>query len=178
MSELSRKMEALRTQVQVEWTPERSRAAERSMTRRIQRRARARRIATVALVLAVLAGAVGMWRKSTPAQTQLANVLRLEDGSVASALTVSSEVRVVEVSPNQTVLSLVAGAARFEVTPNPRRVFKVQAGTVEVQVIGTAFTVSRLEGQVEVTVHHGRVRVISGPQTSELVGGETRVERP
>jgi transmembrane sensor len=66
------------------------------------------------------------------------------------------------------------GEAWFEVAKDPRRPFIVQAGAVRVQAVGTAFSVRRLDGGVQVMVTEGvvetwmvgddrpRARVVSG----------------
>ncbi|MEM9193529.1 MAG: FecR family protein [Myxococcota bacterium] len=62
--------------------------------------------------------------------------------------------------PSTLGLALVRGEATFEVTRNERRTFMVQAGAVQVRVIGTRFRVLR-EGndRVEVSVERGVVEV-------------------
>jgi transmembrane sensor len=54
---------------------------------------------------------------------------------------------------------LVHGAARFAVTPGGPRRWSVRAGTVEVHVVGTRFSVERVGDDVLVAVEHGVVRV-------------------
>lgn len=63
-------------------------------------------------------------------------------------------------------IALEAGGARFAVTPGRRTPFRVEAGPVLVEVMGTRFEVVRLEAQARVTVETGKVRV-------RWEGGET-----
>jgi transmembrane sensor len=63
-------------------------------------------------------------------------------------------------------LHLERGRATFDVAPSTGRTWRVHAGLVTVEVIGTVFTVSRMDDRVRVTVARGRVRV-SGEQVAE-----------
>ncbi|MEO0322992.1 MAG: FecR family protein [Myxococcota bacterium] len=86
-------------------------------------------------------------------------VVRFADGSTATRLDGASELQVLEVGADGTRLGLVRGAARFDVVPQ-HRPFRVEAGPVAVEVLGTAFEVRHLgDARVAVTVDHGRVRV-------------------
>jgi transmembrane sensor len=106
--------------------------------------------------------------------TQLGEIRRLplKDGSLAvmntrSAVDVAIGARLRQVN-------LLRGEAWFEVAKDPRRPFIVQAGAVRVQAVGTAFSVRRLDGGVQVMVTEGvvetwmvgddrpRARVVSG----------------
>lgn len=73
---------------------------------------------------------------------------------------------------------LHAGWARFDVVPGLARVFEVQAGPVEVVVVGTSFTVARDGERARVAVHHGRVRVKSAlvPEGEITLGAGEHVE--
>jgi len=81
-------------------------------------------------------------------------------------------------------LALESGDASFEVEPGGPRRWHIVAGEVEVEVVGTAFTVVSAPSTVEVSVVHGIVRV-SGGTLSEprlLTAGESlsvaRTEAP
>lgn len=63
-------------------------------------------------------------------------------------------------------VTLLAGEAFFEVTPDSRRPFVVMAGGVAVTVVGTAFDVRLSRASVSVAVQHGFVDVRSGPNSS------------
>jgi transmembrane sensor len=73
-------------------------------------------------------------------------------------------------------IELDAGEAYFKVTHDRRRPFVVDAGSLRIEDLGTAFNVRRTGERVSVAVTEGRVRVSSatagaaGPQ--ELVAGQ------
>jgi transmembrane sensor len=67
---------------------------------------------------------------------------------------------------------LKAGGARFEVARRPSRTFRVHAGPVTVQVIGTRFEVQRQEQTSRVSVVEGRVLVSWWGGSRELGPGE------
>ena len=118
-----------------------------------ERRARARRLTAVAVVV-VLAGAGTGWRVSHPAielprlaEGQLAEgprMVQLADESVVE-LGADAVLEVDAARPGQLEVRLQHGRARFKVTKNRARVFRVLAGTTEVRVV-----VSVEEGVVEV----------------------------
>ncbi len=94
-------------------------------------------------------------------------VMRFADGTRVWALSaeiVSEEsgcCHLEEAGDGRVVVRLDDGGARFEVTPDLTRDFVVRAGGVTVEVIGTGFEVERRDGEVEVNVLHGIVRVTS-----------------
>ena len=90
---------------------------------------------------------------------QAAPELTLRDGSSVRPSR-GAQVRLTRDEASRTELSLAQGRARFEVTPNPQRRFRVEAGPVTVEVLGTMFDVERLDEQSRVSVHRGRVRVL------------------
>ena len=81
----------------------------------------------------------------------------LADGSIVHLNTRSA--LDVEISETSRVLTLLRGEAMFEVAKDPARPFRVMAGDVVVEAIGTAFNVYRHDGQVQVTVVEGEVKV-------------------
>ena len=155
-----------------EWDP--SRAAH--LLDRTRARERRRRVARVSAVSAVglAAAAILMFfalrgREATPAiATPSApkapapeasdSILRFADGSRAVPAP-GGELVVLHVHEDETRVALQKGGARFEVTPGLARDFVVEAGPVEVSVVGTVFDVLRRERLVEVVVTEGRVRV-------------------
>lgn len=98
--------------------------------------------------------------------------LYFADGSLATPLEEGSTLIADEVTSTNVAVRLERGAARFEVTPRPRRLFRVRAGPVSVLVLGTVFTVDRRDGRVAVEVERGRVRVAwdGGAQVVEAGG--------
>jgi transmembrane sensor len=99
----------------------------------------------------------------------------LSDGSLAFA--VGSDTRVhAQVDTRQLAeLWLEAGVARFEVVKNAERRFRVRAGDVVVEALGTVFTVKVVHDQVQVEVTEGHVRVEWGAQHVDLLGGNMGV---
>jgi transmembrane sensor len=100
-------------------------------------------------------------------------VVRLSDGSVATALDPSSDLDVAKDSAARVELVLNRGRGRFEVAPRPERAFLVRAGDVTVSVIGTLFTVERVADRVGVTVERGTVHVDWGLGARLLQAGES-----
>jgi transmembrane sensor len=87
--------------------------------------------------------------------------LALSDESIVT-LSPNTELRVVRNQGREFRLVLGRGAAHFEVTPGGPRTWSVRADDVEVTVVGTGFRVSRSEsGAVDVSVFHGKVRVVA-----------------
>lgn len=57
------------------------------------------------------------------------------------------------------LLELRRGTARFEIVHDPRRRLIVNAGEIEIRVVGTSFTVGRSSDGTDVIVHQGRVLI-------------------
>lgn len=110
-------------------------------------------------------------------QTQ-AGALHFADGSVASPLSDDSTLVADEVSPSSVAVRLERGAARFEVTPRPERLFQVRAGPVSVLVLGTIFSVRHQAQGVAVEVERGRVRVAWEGGVQLLEAGESGIFPP
>ena len=109
-----------------------------------------------------------VWRRATPATSELSPVASLElkrrileDGS--SVELNHGAVVTTEFSATERRATLVRGEALFTVAKNPSRPFIVRAGGVDVRAVGTAFSVRLDPGAVEVLVTEGKVGV-------ELVG--------
>ena len=93
----------------------------------------------------------------------------LPDGSSVETRA-HTEVRLAHRATDEVRLILDRGEARFDVERNHERRFIVEAGSVEVRVIGTRFTVSRsiIDDVVEVSVERGVVEVTASGQTRRL----------
>ena len=87
----------------------------------------------------------------------------LEDGSVVE-LNGSSEIRV-QITADERRGQLLRGEALFTVAKNRGRPFRVTAGSVAVQAIGTAFNVRLGASDVEVLVTEGKVALDSSGGT-------------
>lgn len=88
----------------------------------------------------------------------------LEDGSMVD-LNRGAEVTIAYSDAERRVL-LTRGEAYFTVAKNPARPFIVQAGTVAIRAVGTAFNVRMAPDAVEVLVTEGRVEVAPPPAVS------------
>ncbi|MEM9190985.1 MAG: FecR domain-containing protein [Myxococcota bacterium] len=178
MSEPSR-IEALRRHIQPRWDPER----EAELGLRVKKRRttlRRRRIVAggAAAALAVAAAAI-LWPAPPPLTTEGADgAVLFADGTRIKPHSATSRVLVADVSPRRAEVLLREGGARFEVSRNPERVFVVRCGSVEVEVLGTEFDVTRQPHRVAVEVHHGQVRVRYPGGQALLSGGESDVFPP
>lgn len=161
MSELARRVESVR--LADGWTDARARAVARGMAARRRRRWIARAAAGAAVACAVALAALRLGD---------GGVVRFADGSTARPLDARARIVARRDARDAVVAELRAGGARFEVTHDPSRAFRVDAGDVAVEVIGTTFTVERTADGVRVAVERGRVRVRAA-STVELGAGES-----
>lgn len=137
--------------------------------------------AACALMLAISPLAVSSFVKTdadTPSQvlqvqTQIYAVPKggsliqtLDDGSIIQ-LNTDTQVEVTY-TPQFRRLKLVKGEAFFDVAHDANRPFEVYAGQSRVQALGTAFVVSLVSDQMDVTVTEGKVRVDKIVLTNEL----------
>ncbi|QXI30808.1 FecR family protein [Pseudomonas vanderleydeniana] len=98
-------------------------------------------------------------------------VLTLADGS---RMTLDSNSRAtVEWHLRSRRVELQAGRALFDVSKTVFRPFQVDAGTTQVRVLGTLFSVDRLDPAVRVTLVRGKVDVATGDgQRLQLLPGQ------
>ncbi len=89
--------------------------------------------------------------------------VRLEDGS--SVVLGPASALAADFSSGKRHVRLLAGDAYFEVTHDAARPFRVEAGGVDVTVLGTAFDVSLTDRNTQVGLEHGSVKV-----TGEIAG--------
>jgi ferric-dicitrate binding protein FerR (iron transport regulator) len=141
-----------RDYVSPQWTAEREVRVRVGIER--TRRARARRRSALAVGALSIAAAIALYIAqrgpfarspvaSTPTKTsQPASLFRLPDGSSVSPRSADARVQPVEVSARAVTLKLESGAAKFSVTPDPARPFRVLARDVTVTVLGTIFDVA------------------------------------
>ncbi|MGA7743901.1 MAG: FecR family protein [Polyangia bacterium] len=149
MSDLAERVRSIGEQMDANYGPERTTRALIRLHAGLRRR-RARRVAlgSLAALLCLFAGAFWALRHgheiAVPVTRPQPDVLfSLSDGSVVTPLDPSSRLVAKTVSPRLVELELIAGGARFDVTPNREREFRVSAGRVAVLVLGTKFTVTR-----------------------------------
>ena len=120
-----------------------------------------------------------MTAKTQPAAEPLTvKLFTFKDGSRAELSGSVSQIKVERDAKRHVDLRLLAGHARFEVVPNRKRSFEVQAGGVRVRVIGTSFSMARLSEQTRVSVDKGRVQVFWSDGKAELAAGESGVFPP
>jgi transmembrane sensor len=67
---------------------------------------------------------------------------------------------------------VLKGEGFFNVTPNKNKPFIIYVGETEITVVGTSFNVKNIDGNVEVVVETGIVRVTKNGQAIELKAGE------
>ena len=155
---------------------------------RLRRWGGARRLVRPVAALAVLGAAAALalglaahhGRQPVPAvvaSSAPARTLVLDDGSEVVPID-GTTVQLVEQTHERTTVQLQSGAAQFLIRHNPRRVFRVDAGPIQIEDLGTTFGVDHQDGgRVHVVVFEGRVAVLSVASgvRVELRAGNDRV---
>ncbi|MGH8016701.1 MAG: FecR family protein [Opitutaceae bacterium] len=100
----------------------------------------------------------------------------LPDGSVVE-LNRGAEITVA-FGGHARVVILKSGEAHFSVIRNPQQPFIVEAGTVKIRAVGTAFAVQLGRAEVEVLVTEGIVSVAALPPASAVGSGSLRGTPP
>jgi len=72
-------------------------------------------------------------------------------------------------------VELVSGTGRFDIVPDSTRHFRVRAGSVLLDVIGTVFTLVKLGEQVSVTVERGSVHLLSPGSNTFVTEGQVGI---
>jgi len=183
MPDFMERLATARDYVSPQWTAEREVRVRVSIEHGRRKEARRRTALTVAsLAMAVFVALFFTLRgplaeraiaAAPPKAAQPAGLFQLADGSSVSARSADARVQPVEVSARGVTLKLEAGAAKFAVTPDPTRPFRVLARNVSVTVLGTVFDVAFEGTAVRVSVERGRVRVDSGSASRELTPGQS-----
>ncbi len=132
------------------------------------------KFAQAACLVLALAGLTTMlpnliqdWQSDYKTAAGERRLISLEDGSRLTLNTGSAVT--VEFSAAQRKVKLLRGEAFFEVAANKARPFIVLADKVSARAVGTAFSVSALDGnQEEVVVSEGVVAVTAGVETRQL----------
>jgi len=152
------------------WTPERAAANEVGVARRgvVRRRRRILARGAIAVTLVIIAvTSIHHLRRTAPLYA---------DGSTARPLGADSALTVDEQTASRVRTTVLRGAYRFDVTHDERRVFSVYANGVRVDVLGTHFSVTRLDAvHARVDVANGRVRVTAADERTELTDGQSGV---
>ncbi len=155
-------------------TPSRGQQWRWAVLSRVDGRRRSRRpafaIACAAAVLLVIVG----WRQLGPgaARESQAGAQVLADGTRIIPDGPTTVIAKAVEADNDVLYELRAGGAHFEVARRPSRTFRVHAGPVTVQVIGTRFGVVRSDDRSRVSVTEGRVLVSWWGGSRELAAGE------
>jgi transmembrane sensor len=147
------------------------------LARRARTRGRRRQIMAVATAAClVVVSMLAWWRaphavRETTGQMTLDPVRKLPDGSIVE-LNVDAEI-VIEFEAAVRRVRLLRGEAHFRVQKDLARPFVVEAGTVRVRAVGTAFTVQLQTQKVEVVVAEGRVAVNQGSESEATTSSDT-----
>lgn len=174
MGELSSEIEEAREHVRVSWDEARQARVRAEIDGRVRRRS----LAPVAIAACVVLAVGGLWLRArtsvAPSAAHAVAPLVLADGSRAQVLDPRGELQVVRATDREVVLRLQRGRARFSVTHRDARVFRVEVGSLAVQVLGTTFDVERLDdGRARVLVSEGRVRVLWPEHHRDVSAGES-----
>lgn len=100
--------------------------------------------------------------------------VRLPEDSRAR-LSANSEAIVARASADEVEIKLARGSVVVAASHRPRKAFVVDADTVQVRVVGTAFRVVRTDGRVTVSVAEGRVLVEPTRGQSRILDAGQRV---
>jgi transmembrane sensor len=186
VDERSRTLSAAAEHIDAEFGAPRIERGVTKLERRLARRKAVRRGLTVAAVSSVLL--LGLWlgrdQLGLNPPVQLADAMRVDtqDGSEARGLDGESALVLERDAPEEVALALVRGKGHFAVKPNKKRRYRVRAGEVEVEVLGTAFVVERLSARererARVHVEHGVVKVSWPGGSTTLRAGEQGVFPP
>lgn len=165
-------------------------ALDSRLQRRRAVRRRRQRVAVAICGLLLVGGAGGLVRQAT---SNLSDSTRATTTGSATTLVAQPERQVladgsvVELKPGARIhvafsvtqrrVELAEGEAHFEVTKDPQRPFIVEAGNVWFRAVGTAFSVQKANGAVELFVTEGRVAVdqpAATERSSGIVGSVTQ----
>lgn len=153
---------------------------------RKQRKRRAVMISAAAIAAAVCLGVGGYGLYSLPSKTSesAGNTAGpterwdLRDGSRIVIETPATVITKQRESSTEVSFDLASGIARFDVARRPERAFRVYAGVVRVEVIGTSFRLERQGERSAIAVERGRVLVSWPGGMKGLSAGESGVFPP
>jgi transmembrane sensor len=126
-----------------------------------------------AAALAASIAAVVLIDRDPPAPDAEWSTLALSDRSKVD-VEEKAEVRVASHTSDAVRLVLDRGKVRLSVDPEERRRWTIDCGPVQIEVVGTIFSVMRSNAAVEVDVERGLVRV-TGPGVDRLVPAGDRI---
>ena len=162
-----------------------------SMRRKQRRRATTRWVASALVFVGAVVGVGALGQRvlkvraanimlaqssktATPPTNAPSGTLEFADGSRVLPVREDTEMRLVEVGPAQVTVDLLSGGSEFRIKHRPNRLFRVTAGDLSVEVLGTVFRVEREDRRTGVTVSSGRVKVTFGGETAILSDGQER----
>jgi len=137
------------------------------------------RVAASLGAIALLSAGIFILQRApaTYTTTEYQQLIELDDGSVV-ALNRQSQLRV-DLSAGSRDLFLESGQGIFRVRHDPRRPFRVHAGTAVVEAIGTQFDVRLTGGQATIAVMEGIVQLKpEAPSEGVDQAGSTLIELP
>jgi transmembrane sensor len=181
LDERSQGLAAAAEHIDAEFGAPRIERGVKSLERRIARRRAVRGgvLGAGATSLVLLALWLTNVREPEPLATRDAmSQLETRDGSEARGIGRESVLALERDAADEVRLRLVRGKGHFEVKPNRQRRYRVRAGEVEVEVLGTAFIVERLPARAPATertrvrVEHGVVRVTFRGGSATLHAGD------
>ena len=190
MDDLGREMGRLRKSIDSPWSDTRQKSVEKALLRRHEEQTRSR--GALRPILSIVAAAFVcfvLWRVSgnaswslakhdSASSSQISASLVLADGSSVTPQ-LGADVRWAEVSPSRVTAVLQKGRAHFDVFHAEARVFRVEAGAVAVQALGTAFDVERTDdARCRVAVSRGKVRVFWAGGSADVGAGESGAYPP
>ncbi|MDB4977709.1 MAG: hypothetical protein JWN48_6050 [Myxococcaceae bacterium] len=146
---------------------------ERALSGLSRRRARRRRLQRGAALSSVLVAALLGWIALRSPAPGAAHSVSTRDGSHARLLEPDTVLQVQRDGTHEVALSLERGAGHFEVSKRPSRRYRVHAGVVSVQVLGTVFDIERRGARSEVRVEEGAVQVSWPGGQTVLHAGES-----
>ena len=132
------------------------------------------RVAAVFMMLAVAAFSIYFFTRTKGPEVLVAQLeieeVKLEEGSVVTVNSNSTFTYPKEFDDNKREVQL-SGEAYFEVAKDPERPFIIDAGTIQIEVLGTSFNVKAYEAQqqIEVIVSSGKVAVYNKDNPNERV---------
>lgn len=157
-------------------------AQHRVKQRRTRRKLVQTALATSSATILLLCGA-WLLRRPTEAPSQPPQVsakapsgdqlLRFPDGSSVQLLSLNTTITPRQVTAAQTHLELITGAAHFEIRSQPTTHFRVDVGTVAVEVLGTKFDLVRDDARTMVRVQEGVVWVTWPGGGAEVQAGQS-----
>lgn len=132
------------------------------------------------VVLVVGIGILGYWifndraKEMTVVAQQTVVIDTLPDNSVVT-VNKGSSISYLSKFKGETRQVALKGEAFFNVTPNKKKPFVISVNDVQITVVGTSFNVKTINGNTEVVVETGIVKVTRAGETVELRANEEMI---